>query len=287
MNTSKQINAMIVLLAILLVGVGIYTIWDPFRAEAETERTREEIGHRGAQLYVTNCVNCHGERGEGRIGPALEPGARRASGRDDWTDPAKLRENQQFVTNTLRCGRIGTQMPPWHVDQGGPLDDERIRQLVVLITENPGDVWAEVPELSHEAHADNPIPDIQTVLAGASITGSSVPVCGQPTVSGSPTPTPTPPPVTSNVTIVATDNRFDLAAISVPNANQSVTVTLQNRGQAAHNWKAEVQGRQVGTADIVVGGQSATANLTFSQPGTYRFLCTLHPVEMQGVLFVQ
>ena len=95
----------------------------------------------------------------------------------------------------------------------------------------------------------------------------------------------TPPPVSTNITIVATDNRFDQAALAVP-ANQSVTLRLDNRGQAAHNWSVTLNGRRVETR-IVTGGQSDTITFTASQTGSVEFLCTLHPNEMRGILFVQ
>jgi plastocyanin len=49
--------------------------------------------------------------------------------------PAFLASQQRLVTNTITCGRVGTPMPPWAQEHGGPLSDEQIRQLVVLISE--------------------------------------------------------------------------------------------------------------------------------------------------------
>src|SRR5918997_1802468 len=102
MNTGKQINAMIALMLLLLLLVGIYTIYDPFRAEATEERTREEIMERAAHTYARNCRQCHGNEGEGRIGPALNP-AFRANNPDlrNFTDEASRTENQQIILNTL------------------------------------------------------------------------------------------------------------------------------------------------------------------------------------------
>jgi len=38
-----------------------------------------------------------------------------------------------LITNTIACGRVGTFMPAWSSEHGGPLSDEQIRQLTVLI----------------------------------------------------------------------------------------------------------------------------------------------------------
>src|SRR5215218_3632735 len=125
MNTSKQINVMIALMLLLLLLMGIYTIWDPFRAEATAERTHEEIEERAAHTFARNCRTCHGNSGEGRIGPALDPEVRaRNPNLRDFANPNALQENQHIVTNTIQCGRIGTLMPPWALDQGGSLNDE-------------------------------------------------------------------------------------------------------------------------------------------------------------------
>jgi len=38
-----------------------------------------------------------------------------------------------LITNTIACGRVGAFMPAWSAEQGGPLSDEQIRQLMTLI----------------------------------------------------------------------------------------------------------------------------------------------------------
>jgi plastocyanin len=48
-----------------------------------------------------------------------------------------------MLTNTITCGRVGTAMPAWAQSQNGPLSDEQIRQLTVLITTGHWDVVAE------------------------------------------------------------------------------------------------------------------------------------------------
>jgi uncharacterized cupredoxin-like copper-binding protein len=43
-------------------------------------------------------------------------------------------EIQSRFRDTIRCGRLGTLMPAWAEDQGGPLNDFQIDQLIALIT---------------------------------------------------------------------------------------------------------------------------------------------------------
>lgn len=289
MNTSKQINAMIVLLLTLLVGVGFYTLWDPFRAEDEHERTREVIAVRAGHTYASNCRVCHGDEGEGRIGPALNPEARRASGLEDWTDPNKRTEYANLVQNTLVCGRIGKIMPPWSQAQGGALNDEQIRQLVILITENPGgNAWEKVGELGAEANHVATVQAVEDVLKGASITGSAAAVCGQ-KISATPTPTPTPPAVATNWTVVGTDNKFDVNAIAVP-AGRAATIEFQNKGAAIHNIHVQKLTDSAGKepqTPLSPGGTTQTVTFTATATGAYDYICDVHPQDMRGILFVQ
>ncbi len=298
MNTSKQINAMIVLMSLLLVGVGFYTLWDPFRADHEVDHTKEAIVRRAGGTFASNCRECHGSNGEGAVGPALNPEIRAAQGLVDFTDAARRSEMQLLVKNTLTCGRIGTYMPAWSTEQGGALSDEKIRQLVIVLTENPGgNAWEHISEIIREEVAAGilqPARPVADVIAGSSINGATTSVCGQKPGGGAAAATPTPPAVASTWTVVATDNKFDINAIAV-GANQSATVTFNNKGAATHNWHVlqvkDAQNRDIAvpqtTTQFLSGGQSGSVTFTVSQTGTYKYQCDLHPADMVGYLFVQ
>ena len=90
-------------------------------------------------------------------------------------------------------------------------------------------------------------------------------------------------------TITSTDNKFDITKLTVP-ANQPVTVTLQNKGQALHNWHVlnvkDAAGTDIAT-QLLPGGQSETLTFTVAAPGSYDFQCDTHPAEMKGTLTVQ
>jgi plastocyanin/mono/diheme cytochrome c family protein len=47
---------------------------------------------------------------------------------------AEEEEQIDLITNTISCGRVGTAMQPWAQEHGGPLSQEQIDQLMVLIT---------------------------------------------------------------------------------------------------------------------------------------------------------
>jgi plastocyanin len=216
MNTQKQVVIMVALLMVGLLGIAIYSAWDPDRNEAAAEHFNEKRANRGALIFARNCRLCHGDVGEGgaaggrlAAAPALDrpdlqgftdvdatlsadaqPSSRtiqvnnpgrlldgstilvedermRITGIDGNTltvergtghttaefhptqaevlllDPTALTQMATLVTNTITCGRVGTPMQPWAQSQGGPLSDEQIRQLTVLITE---DFWELVKE---------------------------------------------------------------------------------------------------------------------------------------------
>ena len=62
-------------------------------------------------------------------------------------DAQTLTETQTLITNTITCGRVGTAMPAWAQSQGGPISDEQIRQLMVLITTGRWDLVKEEADL--------------------------------------------------------------------------------------------------------------------------------------------
>ncbi len=91
------------------------------------------------------------------------------------------------------------------------------------------------------------------------------------------------------IVIVATDNKFDKTELTVQ-ANQPVTLTLENRGQAVHNWHVlnvkDKDGKEIAT-NLLTGGQSQTITFVITQTGTFDYQCDVHPTEMRGKLTVQ
>src|SRR3989304_7680671 len=123
MNTSKQVNVMI----------GLMFVWDPARAEAAQERQIVGNAGRGGRLFSLNCRSCHGIKGLGPLEnpnlPGIPLNLDTNRGIDPVTgkfDPGKLLEKQNRIRDTIRCGRVGTLMPQWAEDQGGPLNDFQI-----------------------------------------------------------------------------------------------------------------------------------------------------------------
>lgn len=148
-NTEKQILIMVVLLVMGVVSFGAYTWFDNGRRAEARDNLVIEHSERGAFLFARNCRVCHGNAGEGLIGPALNTPANTLAYRTSNQGP--FDEIQNRFRFTIACGRNGTPMPPWAIDQGGSLDAFKIDTLVTLITTNGGNAWeAALEEAIHE-----------------------------------------------------------------------------------------------------------------------------------------
>lgn len=144
MNTSKQINVMVLLVFLAVIVTGAYTLWDPGRAEEAQDKQLESTVRRGAYLFSANCRVCHGDAGEGgqassrlRAAPALNRADLQGM-IDGKRDDVKYANDYKFVYYTITCGRVGKVMPAWAQSQGGPLNEEQIKQLTTFILNGAG-----------------------------------------------------------------------------------------------------------------------------------------------------
>ncbi|HEY8491596.1 MAG TPA: cupredoxin domain-containing protein [Dehalococcoidia bacterium] len=302
MNTGKQINVMVALVFLLVVLTGAYAVVDPIRAERQEEFQLDQSIERGSKLFANNCRSCHGNSGRGVLEGPQFPGA--PLNNEDLRDPNRLEETQDRLFQTIACGRYATLMPPWSQEHGGPLNDEQIRQLVLLITQGDEEDWQHVEELSrqlNEEFGEVPAPDPSNpdnYTKGTCGSPNSLPASlvrslqtAQPGQTPAATQTPTPVEAKTQWDVVAHDNFFDVETIAVP-AGQSVTVRLQNQGREQHNISFYTQSPQQGgqtiqQGSVVAGGQQATVTFTApAQPGSYFFRCDIHPNDMTGTLQV-
>ena len=134
MNTSKQVNVMIGLMFVTLIGVLLYFIWDDIRAEDAKDKQVVENAERGGRLFSLNCRSCHGMNGLGPLENVNLPGLPLNQEINRPDELGELMTRQSRILDTIHCGRVGTLMPAWAEDQGGPLNDFQIQQLVALIT---------------------------------------------------------------------------------------------------------------------------------------------------------
>lgn len=190
MNTAKQVNIILGLLMVGLVGTLFYFMFDSGytifginfgdRQAAAVERQEETTVDRGAFLFARYCRACHGLTGQGGIERTGLPGARLNDPKNypPGLATSQLATMQQRFKDTITCGRVGTQMPPWLTDNGGALNFYQIQQLVELITSQfAPQGWDAVIEFGNEADAINPkvylIQDVSATDTKLSVTDAS------------------------------------------------------------------------------------------------------------------
>lgn len=125
MNPSRArlIEILVGLLATQLIvfGLAFYILNEPQRiASAQTEILNVQLDE-AMTLYAENCAVCHGLNGEG-IGPT-----------PPLNNPALASMPYDDLFKTIARGRYGTSMPAWSKDDGGPLSDYQISELVSLV----------------------------------------------------------------------------------------------------------------------------------------------------------
>jgi len=90
------------------------------------------------------------------------------------------------------------------------------------------------------------------------------------------------------ITIVARDNRYEPKDFT-GTGGQAITVTMDNKGAAIHDFKfvdqKDASGEDLDTG-LISAGQTGTLQFTLPA-GTYDFFCTVHPVEMRGKMTLQ
>lgn len=123
--------------AVLLAAfLTIYFVAEPFREAAYGKNfmsasvARGEIQFRpnlAAGETGANCASCHGPNGEGGFA-ATDP---------NWPAPPLNNEFQRYtvdeITSIIKMGRPGTPMPSWGTEFGGPLNDQKIDDVVNFV----------------------------------------------------------------------------------------------------------------------------------------------------------
>jgi mono/diheme cytochrome c family protein len=78
----------------------------------------------GAILYAENCAMCHGDQGEGRVGATLAK---------DWPS---IRPDLSIKT-VIQNGVGGSPMPAFSQENGGPLSETQINDVVAYVVALP------------------------------------------------------------------------------------------------------------------------------------------------------
>jgi plastocyanin len=91
----------------------------------------------------------------------------------------------------------------------------------------------------------------------------------------------------ADLTITAADMVFDTDTLTAP-AGEEIVVTFTNNDSVPHNFSVytEEGGEAIATGDVINEGQTDEVELGALEPGTYYFVCDVHP-EMNGSFVVE
>ncbi len=120
-NYTPFIAAGFLMTVALAIVFQIYLWLEPTRIQAVQAADQAAAIAAGRILFAENCAACHGEKGDGKIAPALNARALLKS-----TSDATL-------FGLIGTGVPGSVMPAWSQAHGGPLTDQQISQMVTFI----------------------------------------------------------------------------------------------------------------------------------------------------------
>ena len=167
-----------------LIGAYLFTLL-VIRADASSSTWKDRVAEehqlealviRGRNLYANLCFDCHGKTGLGAADPA-QPGLpglplNKPEFKYDTikNDPAKLAQVESLLDLTIHRGRAKpapqVSMPAWGAQDGGPLNDEQIRQLIAFIEHAPDSEWNDVVTVRRELGlSDVPNPPVVVALS--------------------------------------------------------------------------------------------------------------------------
>jgi mono/diheme cytochrome c family protein len=120
-TASLEVLIGILATGMIVTGLMLYALLEPYRIDnAQASQLAFDLND-AMTLYAENCSVCHGLAGEG-IGatPPLD-------------NPALSQSDPRSLSKIISRGLYGTSMPAWSLEDGGPLSDYQIDQLVQLI----------------------------------------------------------------------------------------------------------------------------------------------------------
>ena len=127
----------VTLAIVLLLTLVIYSVIDSQRAVGISATTTEAMVTKGQTIYAQYCIQCHGPRGEGCIGPALNRPVWRPLTPDGVKNTTFDDGSHDFIKKVVSRGRVsnqpGQQMPAWLNTEGGALNDEDIESVIAFI----------------------------------------------------------------------------------------------------------------------------------------------------------
>jgi mono/diheme cytochrome c family protein len=260
------------ILAAMLVG---YFMLEPFREASYGKKFFAASVARGEEQFRpdatkgqtgANCASCHGPQGEGGFA-ATDP---------NWPAPPLNNEFARYtideITRIIKQGRPGTPMPAWGIEFGGPLNDQKIEDVVDFMA------TIQVKD-KYELAA--------SVKDGKEIFARKCAVCHGPNARGQALGQPLP-------TFFAPDLTTEYYRLGLKVQRVNVTIELKNKLAAAHSDQTEPTTEEVdaamaklSSAEIMKAGRQAAENTILrGRPNTPMppWQNRIRPEQVQAVL---
>lgn len=248
---------------------------------------------RGYNLYQANCARCHGEQGEGGIGPLLN-------------DDAKLfvHLSEPYLRTVMAvggryvCGNTASIMPVWLDANGGPLNYIQVEELIAYMR-SPRDGHYVVRDPDTREPIVDPATGEEETFPGwydedwvPAPGATPVPACYLGEAGGAtPAPDATLPPDAPVLEVVAEGTAFDVKQLEAP-ANTTFVIHFENKDQSVpHDVDIRLaDGTVVFDSPLVntIGDANYVVNSDGLAAGEYVFICSVHPIPaMTGTLTVK
>jgi mono/diheme cytochrome c family protein len=300
-----------------LYDIGLPVLGLEGRLEAQANQQYVTDVSRGYALYLANCARCHGNNGEGGVGPVLNDQGKLYNAVTEQGLPGNGHLNPDYIHSVLEvggrfvCGDPDSVMPAW-LEPKGPLNYKEVEDIVLWITASSETTFVYQP-----AHVEPPatIPPPETVQGWRDPNYSPppdatpVPACWR-APSGTAVPEQTPAPVENpgteeNPRVIEVQTSDNLQWIDPASGNvvtalsvvegETVEIHVINESQIPHNMHvagaeelaAAPQDNDLpGTPTFVQDASPQTFTYTFGGdvPESPQFGCTVpgHYQTMHG-----
>ncbi len=121
---------------------------------------------RGYALYLANCARCHGDKGEGGVGPVLNDQGKLYNALTDTGLSGNGHLNPEYLEAVLSeggryvCGDPNSVMPAW-LDPKGPLNYREVDDIIKFITASKDVNFSYVPAHSEGGHTLPPPVEVE------------------------------------------------------------------------------------------------------------------------------
>jgi plastocyanin/mono/diheme cytochrome c family protein len=310
-SNARWVGFLAIVIVVLFVALyWFYELGGPLgltqsRLEAEANAQQVTQVERGYNIFQANCARCHGDQGQGGVGPVLN-------------NQEKLYQhlNADYLNTILQvggryaCGNFPSVMPVWSntATPPGPLNYVQIQDLIAFIRAPNTETYTIRDAALNEPKLDPITGKPKTFVGWRDPTykpapgATPYPACwaasfATPAPSGgtsSPAPSagtssPAPSDAGGTVTLnlAAQNVAYDQSTLTAPAGVTFYILFTNNDAGTPHNVAInDASGGQQFKGEIFSGVGTRNYQVPALTAGTYTFVCSVH-ANMTGVLTVQ